>query len=457
MTDTDFEARLIRYLQARAEDAVEPFDASTIADTVIGAAAPRDRRLQMVLAAAVVSLTLVATAGAIIVGSGILDPRPAPSLPSNPSAEASVEASAVPDAGLIVYTRWTRLAAGEADCASRFPCTRASIFTSNGDGSNERELFPGPYSFVVAASPDGSRIIISQLDSDDDANRMYLTDANGSEPQLLGIDCQRQPCGDYEYTFSPDGTRLAFVRSLPTGNDDEETVIGILDLASGAVSELDATHIVNPYLGDPCGYFCGPGVNRAPSWSPDGAQLVFSRQGVGTPGEPHPFGKKDLYIVNADGSNFRQLPIPDEIHPLDARWSPDGSLIAFTSSVDQLAAPGIDNAQQLNDIYTIRPDGSGLRRLTTDTAEPIGTTEPGEFGARFPSWTRDGRIVFTRNAEEGESMWQLWVMDSDGSNATRLDPSDPAALTAIGCVSCPYPGVSGVITYPSLAVWVLAP
>jgi Tol biopolymer transport system component len=457
MTDIDFEARLVRYLQARAEHAVEPFDASLIADTAIGNPQPRDRRLQMVLAAAVVALTLVGTVGAIVVG-GLLNQRPTPSLPADVSSPAaSAEPSAAEGADLIVYTRWTRLAAGEGDCDSRFPCTRASIFRSNQDGSNEQELFPGPYSFVVAAAPDGSRVIISQLDSDGSADRVFMTDANGSELRSLDIECQRLPCGDYEFTFSPDGTRLAFVRGLPTGNDDEETVIAVLDLATGAVIELDSTHILNPYLGDPCGYFCGPGVNRAPSWSPDGSQLVFTRQGVGTPGEPHPFGEKDLYVVNADGSNFRQLPIPDEIHPIDARWSPDGSVIAFTSSMDMLAAPGIDNAQQLNDIYTIRPDGTGLRRLTTDIAEPVGTTEPGEFGARFPSWTRDGRIVFTRNPEEGETMWQLWVMDSDGSNETRLDPSDPAALTAIGCVSCPYPGVDVVITNPSLAVWVAAP
>ena len=454
MTDTDFEARLARSLQMRAEDAVEPFDASMIADTAIGASRPRDRRLQMVLAAAVVALTVVGTAGAIIVGSGLLNPKPVPSLPANPSQEASAAPSTAPDAARIVYTRWTRLAAGEGDCASEFPCTRASIFTSNQDGSNEQELFPGPYSFVLAASQDGSRVIISLRDADGDA--MYITDANGSEPRLLDIDCELQCGADYAFSFSPDGTRLAFVRWVQADNDDEETVIAIQDLATGSVLELESTRVLNPFLEGPCGYFCGPGANGGPSWSPDGSQLVFSRTGVGTPDEPPPFGGKDLFIVDADGSNFHQLPIADEVDPLDARWSPDGSLIAFTSAVDTLAAPEIDNAQQLNDIYTIRPDGTGLRRLTTDTAEPVGTTEPGEFGARFPSWTRDGRIVFTRNAEEGDTMWQLWVMDGDGSNVTRLDPSDPAALTAIGCISCPYPGVSGVITYPSVAVWIPA-
>ena len=82
MTDTDFEGRLARSLQARAEDAVEPFDASAIADAAIGATRPRDQRLQMVLAAAVVAMAVVATAGAIVVGGGLLNPRPTPTVPS---------------------------------------------------------------------------------------------------------------------------------------------------------------------------------------------------------------------------------------------------------------------------------------------------------------------------------------------------------------------------------------
>ena len=56
----------------------------------------------------------------------------------------------------------------------------------------------------------------------------------------------------------------------------------------------------------------------------------------------------------------------------------------------------VDNWQQLNDLFSVRPDGTGLRRLTRDTEGPVGTTAPVEFGARFATWTRGGRIVFMR-------------------------------------------------------------
>ncbi len=50
-------------------------------------------------------------------------------------------------------------------------------------------------------------------------------------------------------------------------------------------------------------------------------------------------------------------------------------------------------------------------------------------------------------------------MDRDGSNAQQLDPSDTPALTALGCVSCAYPGTTTIdLGLPSpIAFWVPAP
>ena len=95
------------------------------------------------------------------------------------------------------------------------------------------------------------------------------------------------------------------------------------------------------------------------------------------------------------------------------------------------------------DIYVVRPDGVDLRRLTTETVPPLGTNEAGDFGAAFPSWTRDGRITFTRLPMPPDTEFQLWVIDPDGTDATLLDFDDPAALTTLGCVTCTYPGPRG--------------
>ena len=110
--------------------------------------------------------------------------------------------------------------------------------------------------------------------------------------------------------------------------------------------------------------------------------------------------------------------------PKQRTWSPDGTRIVFGSAslvvIHSLAAPGW--LRQYYDIYTVRPDGSDLRRLTSDRF------------SKDPSWTADGRIRFDRvpmvdGDVNTEKPPQLWIMDADGSNAKQLSVSPlPASL-----------------------------
>lgn len=182
-----------------------------------------------------------------------------------------------------------------------------------------------------------------------------------------------------------------------------------MDLATGSVVELESTRTTD----EPS--------NGAPRWSPDGGRLVFERQAIFL------FGGREtnLFVVNADGSELRRV-TPNELFAIDPDWSPDGSSIAFLSS-----APV--NGEQLpfaNDIYTVGPDGTGVRRLTTDGISAL------------PNWTTDGRIVYARmpmDAEGATTSFELWVMNADGTDQTQLDANDLAALSDASCVICPYP------------------
>ena len=82
-------------------------------------------------------------------------------------------------------------------------------------------------------------------------------------------------------------------------------------------------------------------------------------------------------------------------------WSPDGSRIAFES------ARGADE-----DIYSMRPDGSGVRRLTT---------APGED--TDPAWAPDGSSIVFSSARLGEP--RLFMMRADGRD--QIDISPPAS------------------------------
>src|SRR5437764_10457906 len=67
-------------------------------------------------------------------------------------------------------------------------------------------------------------------------------------------------------------------------------------------------------------------------------------------------GQVGLFIAAADGSDERPLLAARDVD-YDPVWSPDAASIVFTSDRDGSA-----------DLYRVKPDGSGLERLTDSPA-----------------------------------------------------------------------------------------
>jgi dipeptidyl aminopeptidase/acylaminoacyl peptidase len=104
-----------------------------------------------------------------------------------------------------------------------------------------------------------------------------------------------------------------------------------MDVATGVVTTL--------FDASPTSY------DSAPAWSPDGRQIAF---------ESTMDGDREIYVMNADGTNVRQL-THNTLWDEGPAWSPDQTKLAFSSGADDLHL----------DIWTMNVDGSGPRQLTT--------------------------------------------------------------------------------------------
>ena len=134
------------------------------------------------------------------------------------------------------------------------------------------------------------------------------------------------------------------------------------------------------------------------SWSPDGKRLVYRVMGEGQQG---------LRIFNLEDSRITTLTNEYDTFPM---WSPRGNVIAFCSFRDGDF-----------DIYTMRTDGSDVRKLTSSHGNDA-----------HPAWSPDGNWIIYSSSRKGfkdEAMLDEWgpqpygdlyVMRADGSEVRQL-------------------------------------
>ena len=162
----------------------------------------------------------------------------------------------------------------------------------------------------------------------------------------------------------------------------------ILPTAAATVGQFafasDRSGIPQIYISDVSGDEPLPVTNLPdgacqPSWSPDGARLVFvSPCHVSPEGRPldiseGPTADTALYTINADGSNLVALPtVPGG--DSEPAWSPDGKRIVFTSLRDGRPL-----------IYVLDLMDQSVKRLTEPSADFA--------AARQPAWSPFGNQI----------------------------------------------------------------
>lgn len=163
-------------------------------------------------------------------------------------------------------------------------------------------------------------------------------------------------------------------------------------------------------------------IDAEPVLSPDGRRLVFTRHTDSKPTQ--------LFVVNVDGSGLTAL-VPSGCPDVcgdameGAGWSPDGRRIAFTRSIFHGSSTRPTNIE----LWLANVDGSGARRLTHESLEPVGGG-PG-VQDNDVSWSPDGsRLVFTRwvhRIGDGLDQFTVNTMKPDGRDLRQVTPNDVQA------------------------------
>ena len=241
---------------------------------------------------------------------------------------------------------------------------------------------------------------------------------------------QRRPihAGDaVQPSWSPHGLRIAYWRRTPSGDRVIETV----PAAGGEAVEVTT----------------GEDVDWHPVWSPDGHHLYFAsdRSGINnlwrvpidersgrTLGDPEPVATSGailhfsftldpgrLVYASAETRTVLEKVAFDPV-----RGAVAGPAAAVLETSNKIAALDVSRDGQWlvyqtslpqEDLFVVRTDGTGLRRLTDD-----------KHRDRLPRWSPDGtRIAFYSNRGD---RYEVWTIQADGNRLERVAvlPHQPA-------------------------------
>ena len=243
------------------------------------------------------------------------------------------------------------------------------IFRQRADGAGLLNLTNSPgYEDKFTWSPDGSRLAFLRFDFANLSVSLCTVNPDGSNLAVL-----TNVPNEYidNFGWSPDGNRLTF-NSRPYNNE------------SPVISEI---FVINADGTGRASVSGATGHNTDPEWSPNGARISYTRYYF-TPDAPP---ASDIYVANPDGTNQITIANSDGDYDSDVDWSPDGARLAFTRSLPN----------NTNNIYTVNADGSNLTQLTNEAGAPAFSAHWSPNGSKlsFVSYRVEGPAREVINAD----------------------------------------------------------
>jgi Tol biopolymer transport system component len=240
--------------------------------------------------------------------------------------------------------------------------------------------------FAPDYSPNGRQIAFERRFQNGSPDAVFTIGFDGSNPTRLPIACADQCLGIDEPSWTHTGDQIAFGRAFgPIVKDNASTLELATAQLNGAADRAIRTFGLTGTGTEPHGA----------AWSPNGRLLAVTIQNT----TKKPVKGSAIYLIDSTGKIVRRL-TPPKLDAGNPDWAPNGKRIVFNSFYE---------GQSESELYTIRPDGTGMHRLRKEHKKNY---------AFDPVWSPDGgRIAFVHASQT--TLPHIWSIGADGKKVRQ--------------------------------------
>lgn len=231
-------------------------------------------------------------------------------------------------------------------------------------------------------SPDEQMIIFQAVPKGKKDYQMYVMNLNEGVPRLVSTGRGACTCG----YFHPNGKRVLFASSHEADFDLKDYKWDLTPFMNIYETNLDGSKMKKLTEGIAYHAEC--------SYSPDGTEILYASNADGS---------MNLYIMDADGNNVRQLTFDNHCYNGGPFFSPEGDCVVFRADREK--------ADYLQ-IYTMNTDGTEERQLTDNGSVNWA-----------PYWHPNGEVIAYTTSVHGHYQYEIYLLNIETGKQSRLTNS----------------------------------